>query len=117
MGGSFEAKTSSLAGTLTRLGGIPAVFTGEVVVDLRMLDTGIGLRNTHLRNKYLEIDKGEGFDKAVVSGLQLAEVDPDTFEGRTHFTATLLLHGMRNHVAGDVQVRRTGSSRHADGWR
>ena len=114
VGGNFEAKTSSVAGTLTLLSGSPAVFTGEVVVDLRMLDTGIGLRDTHLRSRYLETDKGDGFDKAVVSDLRLANVDPDTFEGRTHFTAALLLHGVRNPVAGEVQVRRTGSSRHAD---
>jgi hypothetical protein len=114
VGGAFEAKTSSVAGTLTRLSGSPAVFAGEVVVDLRMLDTGIGLRDSHLRTRYLETDKGDGFDKAVVSDLRLADVDPDTFEGRTHFTATLLLHGTRNPVAGEVQVRRNGSSRHAE---
>lgn len=114
IGGSFEAKTSSVAGTLTRLRGKPAAYTGDVVVDLQMLDTGIGLRNTHLRERYLETGKGEGFDRAVVSDLRLADVDPDTFEGRTHFTAMLLLHGTRKPIAGQVQLRRSESSRHAD---
>jgi hypothetical protein len=43
------------------------VFDGSLAVDLRTLDTGIALRNEHLRENYLEVDKGPGFDTATLS--------------------------------------------------
>ena len=46
-------------------------FDGNLTVDLRTLDTGIGLRNDHLRDHYLEVDKGPGFDKAILSEIVL----------------------------------------------
>jgi hypothetical protein len=49
VGGSFEAKTTTLKGSvIASATGAPA-FDGSLAVDLRTLDTGIGLRNEHLR--------------------------------------------------------------------
>jgi hypothetical protein len=79
-------------------------------VDLRTLDTGIGLRTQHMREKYLEVGRGAGFDTAVLSELRLGEVDPGTFRGRTTFTGTLLLHGVRKPVAGQVDIKREGAA-------
>ena len=114
IGGSFEVKTMAVAGSLSLVGAHPPAYSGDISVDLHTLDTGIGLRNTHLRDRYLEVDKGDGFDKAVVSGIQLAEVDPDTFQGRTSFTGTLLVHGVRKPIAGQVQIRRSRSAVRAE---
>ena len=70
-GGAFEAKTASLSGTLTLGASKPVLLKGEISVDLATIDTGIGLRNQHLREKYLEIARGRGFDKAVLSEIRL----------------------------------------------
>lgn len=100
VGGSFEARTPSIQGSL-----------GDgFSVDLRTLDSGVGLRNDHLRNKYLEVGKGDGFDKAVLSDIRLPNIDLDSFQGRTTFTGTLQLHGTRKMIAGQVQIRRSPSS-------
>jgi hypothetical protein len=88
----------------------PAVLSGDLSVDLRTLDTGIGLRNEHLRNEYLEVGRGEGFERAVLSEIRLGDVDPDTFSGRTGFTASFLLHGARRTVSGRAEIHRDGSS-------
>lgn len=110
VGGSFEARTSSLGGTL-ELGTVnPATLTGQVSVELKGLDTGIGLRNEHMRDHYLEIGKGPGFDTAVLSDIQLGDVTADTFQGRTRFTGTLLLHGTKKPVRGQAEIRRDGGS-------
>ena len=57
-----------------------AAFDGSLAVDLRTLDTGIGLRNEHLREKYLEVDKGPGFDTATLSEIDLNGFNPDAPE-------------------------------------
>jgi YceI-like domain len=108
VGGSFEAKTSSLAGVVAEAVAHPATLAGDLTVDLRTLDTGIEMRNDHLRREYLEVDRGDGFDKAVLSDLRLGDVDWESFQGRTPFTATLLLHGTRNKVQGRADIRRSG---------
>jgi polyisoprenoid-binding protein YceI len=58
-GGAFSATTASLGGVLTLEPGKPARLTGELSIDLATIDTGIGLRNQHLREKYLEVGKGK----------------------------------------------------------
>jgi YceI-like domain len=108
VGGGFETRGPLLPGSLALAGVRPVVLGGDLVVDLRTVDTGIGLRNEHLRNAYLEVGKGEGFDKAVLSSLALGDVDPETFQGRTGFTALLSLHGMKVAVKGQADIRREG---------
>lgn len=108
VGGSFEARTQSLAGQLAPDAAQSGRLTGELSVDLNTLDTGIGLRNTHLREKYLETGRGEGFDRAVLSDVVLRVPDVSTFAGTTTFTGTLLVHGVRKPVHGDARVTRAG---------
>ena len=76
IGGSFDAKTTALSGSLTAPAGGSA-FDGTLAVDLRTLDTGITLRNDHLREKYLEVDKGPGYDSATLSDIVLKGLTPD----------------------------------------
>jgi hypothetical protein len=110
VGGSFEAKTTSLAGTVALAAARPAAFTGDLTVDLRTLDTGIGMRTDHMRDEYLEVGKGEGFDKAVLSNIHLGDVDAGTFQGRTTFTGSFFVHGAKKDIAGQAEIRREGSS-------
>jgi polyisoprenoid-binding protein YceI len=108
-GGAFEAETSSLGGTLSVGAARPLPLSGRISVDLTTIDTGIGLRNRHLREKYLEVAKGPGFDKAVLSEIRVNEAEGDDFRGRTAFAGTLLLHGTSRPVGGVAEIRASGS--------
>lgn len=110
VGGSFEATTRDVTGHLAPDPAQPARLTGELSVDLRTLDTGIGLRNTHMRDNYLEVGRGDGFERAVLSDITLAGGDATTFSGATTFTGTLLVHGTRKPVTGQVKVARSGDA-------
>jgi polyisoprenoid-binding protein YceI len=107
VGGSFEAKTDAIRGTVT-LAASATVFGGDLSVDLGTLDTGISLRNDHLRNKYLEVGRGPGFDRAVLSEIHLGDGDPRGVQGKTHFSGTFLLHGTKRPIAGPATVRQEG---------
>src|SRR5207247_6513757 len=110
-GGAFTATASSLAGALTLERTQPAHLAGEVAMDLWTIDTGISLRNQHLRENYLDVAKGEGFNKAVLSDIHLSDVGGETFDGTTPFTGTLLLHGVKHPVTGTVEIHREGEAR------
>jgi polyisoprenoid-binding protein YceI len=107
-GGAFEAKTSSVTGALTVGTARPLSLAGQISVDLATIDTGIGLRNQHLREKYLEVSRGSGFDRAVLSEIRMSDAQSDEFQGQTGFSGTLLLHGTKKAVAGTAQIRRSG---------
>jgi polyisoprenoid-binding protein YceI len=104
VGGSFEAKTRALAGRLAVDPTQPGALNGDLQVDLQTLDTGIGLRNTHLREKYLEVGKGAGFDRAVLSEIVVSGVDLAAASGNGTFKGTLALHGTRKPVSGTVRL-------------
>jgi len=109
VGGVFETKTTSISGTVGVAVGSPAALSGELGVDLSTLDTGIELRNTHLREKYLEVARGAEFASAVISGVRLDKAGTSTFRGQTAFAGTLLLHGVRRPVAGQAEIRSEGN--------
>jgi polyisoprenoid-binding protein YceI len=104
-GGGFEAKTQSLKGTLSLAAADPVQLTGELEIDLATIDTGIALRNQHLRENYLEVGK-PGFDKAVLSEIRVTEARSVTFEGRSSFAGTLKLHGVTHAIGGSAELKR-----------
>jgi polyisoprenoid-binding protein YceI len=106
VGGSFDAKTTALTGTV-RISGASAL-DGSIAVDLRTLDTGISLRNDHLREDYLEVDKGAGFDKAVLSEITLNGLNAEALDGKGTFSGSLTLHGVKKTVSGPAEVRKAG---------
>jgi polyisoprenoid-binding protein YceI len=108
IGGSFEARTTSLAGELKLASPGPVSLSGELSVDLTSLDTGIGLRNEHMHDHYLEVGRGSGYDHAVLSAIGLGRIDPAAFQGRTAFTGTLLVHGTKRPISGQATIRREG---------
>jgi polyisoprenoid-binding protein YceI len=110
IGGSFEAETSALSGTLNIASTRPVALAGTLSVDLRALDTGIEMRNGHMRERYLEVEKGEGFAKAVLSDIRLLDAQQASFEGTTAFTGTLSLHGTSRAVSGHARLRREGAA-------
>ena len=110
IGGSFDARTQALEGLISARSDALPVLDGSLVVDLRTLDTGIGLRNQHLRENYLEVGNGPGFDRATLSQLRVVGFQPDAPEGKRSFTGLLTLHGVTQAVSGtvDFQPTRTG---------
>jgi polyisoprenoid-binding protein YceI len=110
IGGSFEAKTAALSGSVIAGANGSRTLDGSLAVDLRTLDTGIGLRNEHLREKYLEVNKATGFETATLSAIELTGLSPIAPEGKGSFTGLLTVHGVTKTVAGAVDVRRAGDS-------
>jgi polyisoprenoid-binding protein YceI len=109
IGGSFEAKTRSLAGRLSESSSNPDALDGTLRVDLATLDTGIGLRNSHLRDRYLEVRRGEGFTHAVLSDIVLGAA-VRTAAGRTRFTGSLTVHGVSRPVEGTAVLTPAGGA-------
>lgn len=100
IGGSFEAKTKALTGDIAMSAENPTTVTGDLVVDLQTLETGIGLRDRHMRTKYLEVERGPEFAKAHVREIRL-----DQPTGKTTFHAVLALHGQTKEVNGTADIK------------
>jgi polyisoprenoid-binding protein YceI len=98
-GGSFKALSTAVAGNLALAGG-SHVLSGVVQVDLATLETGIALRDRHMKDIYLEIRRGATFATA-----QLEEIRIDRVEGRTQFGGVLVLHGQRRPINGMVDLQ------------
>lgn len=106
VGGSFDAVTSAISGTLRRTGS-EASYAGALQVDLVPLDTGIELRNNHLRETYLEVARGERFRHAALTGIELAvPLPPDAARHKTPFSGTLSLHGVERAIKGEAELSR-----------
>jgi polyisoprenoid-binding protein YceI len=75
-------------------------------VDLASLDTGIGLRNRHMRDRYLEI---ESYPYAAFRGaIQTVElVSPNLY--RVVSSGTMTLHGVERPLTPECRVRATSS--------
>lgn len=91
LGLKFDGKSNGPYGAVH----IDEAVSGELLLDLDLLDTGIGLRNTHMKDNYLEtkkfpqgkltIDSIEGFKLSV----------PD---GKYKFKGRMMLHGVEKPV-------------------
>jgi polyisoprenoid-binding protein YceI len=115
VGGSFEAKTTALAGSLS-VDSSSTTLAGELSVDLAKLDTGISLRNEHMRNNYLEVGKGAGFDKAVVSSVDVGSLAGGVTDGARPFSAQLRLHGVVQPIKGRATLSRRGGGVRVDAY-
>lgn len=108
IGGNFVAKTANVSGQLHLVSSEGGDVAGEITVDLTSLDTGIGLRNRHMCDNYLEVGKGADFEKARLSSLKL-EPKGALGTGEVGFTAMLTIHGVAKEVKGTADVRAAGS--------
>jgi polyisoprenoid-binding protein YceI len=103
VGGSFEAKTKNLSGDLAVAGDNQAV-QGALTVDLQTLETGIGLRDRHLKDNYLEVAKGPEYAEARLQDIRVERLD-----GKTTFRGLLTLHGQQREVTGTAQIKPDGN--------
>jgi polyisoprenoid-binding protein YceI len=100
IGGSFEARTRMVRGEITPSAESPTTMSGALRVDLQTLETGIGVRDKHMRQNYLEVQKGPEFAEAAIDQIHI-----DKLDGKTRFTGTLLLHGQRREIAGTAELK------------
>jgi polyisoprenoid-binding protein YceI len=101
IGGSFEAKTTAVTGTVTPTKG--GTLQGTLAVELVKLETGISLRDRHLRQNYLEVQKGPAFSVAKLDNIKVEKLP-----GKTTFKGTLTLHGQQREVTGTADVQQDG---------
>lgn len=77
----------------------------KVTMDLQKLDTGIPLRNKHLRENYLHTDK---FPTATMTDIEARDIDGQikgTVKGKSPFKGMLELHGKKKQVTGNYEVK------------
>ena len=107
VGGSFEAKTTALGGDIVLDPQKQGELDGSLAVDLRTLQTGISLRDTHMRENYLEVQKG-GYEHATLTRIRLDGVNTAAPLGKVGFKGVLALHGQEREVAGTADIRKAG---------
>jgi len=56
------------------------------------------------------VERGPGYDRAVLSEIRLGDGDPRGVQGKSRFTGTFLLHGTKAIVSGPATVRREGKT-------
>jgi polyisoprenoid-binding protein YceI len=101
VGGSFEARTKSVTGEVVASAAEPGSVSGALRVDLQTLETGIAVRDRHMRDNYLEVEKGPDFAVATFDRIRVEKLD-----GKSTFTGTLLLHGQRQEVTGTADLQQ-----------
>jgi polyisoprenoid-binding protein YceI len=101
VGGSFEAKTKSVSGEVASSAAEPGSLNGALRVDLQTLETGIAVRDRHMRENYLEVEKGPDFAVATFDQIRIEKLD-----GKSTFKGTLLLHGQRQEVTGTADLQQ-----------
>jgi len=105
VGGSFEAKTKNLSGDVTPASDEQGAVRGALKVELQTLATGIGIRDRHMKNNYLEVEKGPEFSTATIEDIRVEKL-----EGKTVFTAMLSLHGQKKKVTGAAELQQKDGS-------
>lgn len=79
--------------------------SGKAAFNLESLDTGIELRNEHMKNRYLEIAK---FPKAELEIKEMKlnqEFNPKSFKVEGPFRGMLQLHGVSHPVNGKIALK------------
>jgi polyisoprenoid-binding protein YceI len=101
VGGSFEAKTKTLSGEIAPAADQPGAIRGTLKVDLQTLETGIGMRDRHMRDNYLQVEKGPTFSTATFDDIRVEKL-----EGKTVFSGILTLHGQRKKISGAAELQQ-----------
>lgn len=76
---------------------------GEIHFNLASLKTGIELRDKHLKDKYLEVEKYP-VARLTIEELKLPNNLSDPFE----FNLPLQLHGITKNISGNIQLEGEG---------
>jgi polyisoprenoid-binding protein YceI len=84
------------------------VISGTIKVDLNKLTTEIDMRDDHMKNKYLEVQKYPTADLTFKDFKLAAAVDQLTdSENEMPFTADLTMHGKTKPVSGTMKFKKS----------
>ena len=109
VGGSFEAKTKAVTGQVGPAPQQPGAVGGSIQVKLDTLQTGIEMRDHHMRDNYLEVGKGSEYAVAILEQIQV-----DKVEGKSTFRGKLTLHGQTREVVGTAVVQKKDAGLHIE---
>ncbi len=102
---SFEGKTEQVRGEIEVSFDTLAAMSVRVEVDMASLDTGIAIRNRHMRDNHLHTGK---FPRAVFRGGTVTGASALAPGGTARFAlaGTLELHGVQKPVEAAVEMTR-----------
>lgn len=103
---SFEGRTNQASGTIAvDFGNLGAGCEVRVAVDMASLKTGIGMRDTHMRERHLET---ETYPQAVFTGNRVVAATPAILvpggTARVTVAGTFDLHGVSREVELPVDL-------------
>jgi polyisoprenoid-binding protein YceI len=99
----FDGKTANATGTITADPAAPSQAQVDVSIDLASLDTGVALRNQHMREKYLETAKFPAVTFKSVSVSAPASIAPNQ-PADVSITGDFTLHGVTKRMTIPVKV-------------
>ena len=103
LGLKFEGNGSGPHGSIK----VEDKVSGEILVDLESLDTGIGLRNTHMKENYLETKK---FPEAKLKINEIPEFRLDAKDGNYKFTGNLVVRNIEKPIEnGQLKIKKTAT--------
>jgi polyisoprenoid-binding protein YceI len=100
---SFDGKTSDVNGTIVADPANPAASSVQININIDSLDTGVGLRNKEMRERYLETTKFGTATFKSVSVTGPASIAPKV-PAEITVTGDLTLHGVTKRMTIPVRV-------------
>jgi polyisoprenoid-binding protein YceI len=100
---SFDGKTSDVNGTIVADAANPSVASVQININIDSLDTGVGLRNKEMRERYLETTKFGTATFKSVSVIGPASIAPNV-PTEINVTGDLTLHGVTKRMTIPVRV-------------
>ncbi len=99
--GSFDVKTSEVKGSLVLDDSGKLIKSSEVIVPVKSLDSGMSVRNDHMQNKYLEVEKFPD----IVFSFKDAKVDLQPGSSHT-IPGEFTIHGLKKPITVDAKITR-----------
>lgn len=100
---SFDGKTSDVAGTIVADPANPSAASVQVTINVDTLDTGVGLRNKEMRERYLETNKFGTATFKSVSVTGPPSIAPNQ-PADINVTGDMTLHGVTKRMTIPVHV-------------
>jgi polyisoprenoid-binding protein YceI len=100
---AFDGKTSDVSGTIVADPANPSAASVEIVINVNALDTGVGMRNKEMRERYLETPK---FGTATFKSVSVAgppSIAPNQ-PAEINVTGDMTLHGVTKRMIIPVRV-------------
>jgi len=105
---TFEGRTNRVSGSIDPAADAEGVIALRVAVDMASLDTGISLRDRHMRENHLHTDE---HPEATFDGATVIEGDAAALSGDGDHDVTLegdfTLHGVTRTIQVPVRISRT----------